>query len=364
VADAQEKDQKTEEATPRRKEEARSEGQVALSAESVAAAMLCAGVAALLLGGGVVAEAAGGFITKIVRSLPDLGQMDLTAGDVATLLSDNVKEVMGVVLAVFLPVIAVGALASYAQVGMQIAPKAVQFDPGKVNPAQGYKRLFSMRAVVRTGLSLAKVLLITATMMITAWLQIPDIVAVAGSELGPLLAALTRVALKSTAATLVVVAVLALIDYAYQRFQHGRDLRMSKQEVKEESKMTEGDPHVKARIRQIQREMSMRRMMDDVPKATVVVTNPTHFAVALQYERDADGAPTTNAPVVVAKGVDAIAQRIKEVARESGVICHEDVPLARALHARTQIGEEIPEDLFAAVAAVLSHVYRLEGIAA
>ncbi len=133
---------------------------------------------------------------------------------------------------------------------------------------------------------------------------------------------------------------------------------MTKQEIKEELKNIDGDPHVKARIRQIQREMASKRMMTAVPDATVVVTNPSHYAVALRYDRDR---PDERAPEVVAKGMDFLAQRIKEVAADNGVVCFEDVPLARALHAQCEIGDEIPEDLFEAVASVLAYVYRVQG---
>src|SRR5262245_65434183 len=176
------------------------------------------------------------------------------------------------------------------------------------------------------------------------------------SELGPLLVALGVVLLRTSAAALGVILLLAVLDALYQRLQHERDLRMTRAEVKEEHRLAEGDPHVRARIRAVQREIAMRRMMSDVPEATVVVTNPTHYAVALRYEREG----AASAPVVVAKGIDHLAVRIQAVARENDVPCHEDVPLARALHARVAIGQAIPEELYAAVAAVLATVYRLQ----
>src|SRR5262249_53520444 len=160
------------------------------------------------------------------------------------------------------------------------------------------------------------------------------------------------------AAAMGVILALALLDTLFQRLQHERDLRMTRAEVKEEHRLTEGDPHVRARIRAVQRELATRRMMADVPKATVVVTNPTHYAVALRSERQL-AAGRAGAPVVVAKGVDHLAQRIRSVALESGVPCHEDVPLARTLYARVKLGQEVPAELYAAVAAVLATVYRL-----
>ena len=166
-----------------------------------------------------------------------------------------------------------------------------------------------------------------------------------------------EVLLKAVAAGVLVILFLSIIDLNYQRYQHEKDLRMTKKEVKDEHKNTEGDPHVKARIRKVQRELATRRMMEDVPDATVVVTNPTHFAVALRYDRS----ETEAAPRVVAKGVDEVALRIREVARSAGVPAYEDRLLARALHARVDIGDVIPEELFQAVAKVLAYVYRQEG---
>ena len=173
--------------------------------------------------------------------------------------------------------------------------------------------------------------------------------------------AVGHVILKCSIGAMTVVLALSLVDLAYQRYQHEKDLKMSKQEVKDDMKSSEGDPHLKARIRAVQRELASQRMMQDVPKATVVVTNPTHYAVALLYERGGEDGVGASTPRVVAKGVDHIAQRIKEVAREAHVVCFEDVPLARALHAQCEIGDEIPVDLFQAVASVLAYVYRVQG---
>ena len=228
----------------------------------------------------------------------------------------------------------------------------------KLDPVKGFQKLFSLRAVVRTALAAAKVLAISLVMGVIAYREVDEIARVGDSDLGPILVALGGVSLKAAAGGLVAIVVLALVDLVYQRFQHDKDLRMSKEEIKEENRIAEGDPHVKARVRQIMRETATRRMMAHVPKATVVVTNPTHYAVALLYE-DREGAPRC-----VAKGKGFVARRIKEVAREAGVVLYEDVPLARALHAQVELGREIPEELYAAVAEVLAYVYRLQGRAA
>jgi len=357
MAEHDEREQRTEEATPRRREEARERGQVALSSELVSAIGLAVGVGVLGVGGAQLARAVAAGLEHGLRALGDGATHDLSVPASAALLEGSVTGVLGTLAAVVVPTVLACALTGYAQVGFRFAPKALEIDPGKLDPVRGMQRVFSLRGLARTGFSLAKVVLISAAAGIVAWLHVDEIAQVGTNELGPCLAAIGVVALRTTVAALAVILALAVLDALFQRNQHERDLRMTRAEVKEEHRLTEGDPHVRARIRAVQRELAMRRMMSEVPKATVVVTNPTHYAVALRYERE--GA-TGGAPMVVAKGVDHLAERIREVARASGVACHEDVPLARALYARVRIGQEIPEELFAAVAAVLASVYRLQ----
>jgi flagellar biosynthetic protein FlhB len=356
MAEHDDREQRTEEATPRRREEARERGQVALSSELVSAVGLAAGVGVLAAGGAGLARSVAAALEHALSALGDGAKRDLSIRESAALLSGSVTGVLGALCAIVVPTVLVCAITGYAQVGFRFAPKALSIDPGKLDPVRGAQRVFSLRGLVRTGFALAKVLLITAAAGSVAWLHVDEIAHVGTSELGPLLAALGVVALRTTVAALAVILALAVLDALFQRRQYERDLRMTRAEVKEEHRLTEGDPHVRARIRAVQRELAMRRMMADVPKATVVVTNPTHYAVALRYEREGGG----HAPVVVAKGVDHLAERIKELARVSGVACHEDVALARALYGRVRVGQEIPEELFAAVAAVLATVYRLQ----
>ena len=182
---------------------------------------------------------------------------------------------------------------------------------------------------------------------------------VAGTDVQTCLVAIGRLLLRATAAGLLVIIAISLIDLIYQRLQFAKDQRMSKKEIRDEHKNAEGDPHVRARIRQIQREMAMSRMMDDVPDATVVITNPTHYAVALRYVDGTDAAPT-----VLAKGLDEVALRIRAIAAENDVLVVEEPPLARALHRACDVGDAVPEDLFEAVAKVLAYVYRAQGAAA
>ncbi|MCA8980210.1 MAG: flagellar biosynthesis protein FlhB [Planctomycetes bacterium] len=358
MADEQNDQDKTEEASPRRREEAREKGQVAFSQEFTAAGMLLAGLGVVLVGGGAVISGLGNLVSDSLLALGVQGTSELDIANAAALINADGMSALEGVAYFAVPLFLIGLLVAYGQVGFKISPKAVELNPGKINPVKGLEKMFSMRAVVRTGLAVGKIGLIGVVMVIVASGEIANITGFEQSELEPVLAGIGAVVSKASIAALVAILALGLVDMLFQRFQHGKDLRMTKQEVREEQKNIEGDPHIKARIRQVQREMASRRMMAEVPEATVVVTNPTHFAVALKYDRDTDGG---NAPVVVAKGVDHVAQKIKEIARENGVVLFEDVPLARALHAQVEIGEAIPEQFFEAVAGVLAYVYRVQG---
>jgi flagellar biosynthetic protein FlhB len=357
VADQADKHQKTEDATPQRLREAREKGQVALSSEAVSAMSLIAVAGSILIMGGFLAQAVGALVYTSLRNIGTNGLLTLESTTAAELITDSIQSISGEFFMVILPALGVAALVGYGQAGLQIAPKAVSLDVAKINPTKGMKRLFSARSVVRASMAFAKVLVVMGTIGVVAWLQVPNASALAGAELGPALQMVGAILVRCVASALLAILALGFIDLVFQRAQHTKDMRMTREEVKQEMKNTEGDPHMKARVRQIQREVASRRMMTDVPSATVVVTNPTHYAVALRYDKDsAEG----SAPKVVAKGVDAVAQRIKEVAGEAGVTLFEDRPLARALHARAEIGDEVPVDLFEAVAAVLAYVYRVD----
>ena len=355
---ADDRDQKTEEATPRRLEEAREKGQVAFSTEFVAAMLLAAWMLGLGFYGDRLATMVGGQLVGGIAIVGDLGTQELDQVQFAALLK-QLGGTVGRSLALFVgPMMLLGAVVGYGQIGFRIAPKALSFDPSRIDPFKGVERLFSARSVVKTALAAAKILVIGGVMISIAWIQIDDIISLGGSELGPVLLGIGHVAGRCVAGAIGAIVALAVLDLLFQRFQHTREMRMSKQEVRDEMRSSEGDPHLKSRIRRVQREMASRRMMSDVPEATVVVTNPTHYAVALRY--DDDEREQKSAPRVVAKGIDHVAQRIKSLAAEHGVLCYEDVPLARALHAQCEIGDQVPVELYEAVAGVLAYVYRVQ----
>jgi flagellar biosynthetic protein FlhB len=357
--DDTDEEQRTEEATPRRRQEARDKGQVALSTELLAAVVLIGWFGTIATAGGTLAAELAGIVRAFVAELGRMGTEDLTLHGAAALITATTREIGWATIAMIAPLFALSLLLGYAQVGLALSPKALELDLQKLDPTRGFQRFFSLRTLTRTLLSFTKLVAIAAVVAATAWAQMDRIVVIGSMELGPALAALGHVAFRCTAAALAAILAIGVLDFFFQRRQFEKELRMTKQEVKEEARSSEGDPQVKARIRRVQRELAARRMMADVPKSTVVITNPTHYAVALTYDRKAP-AETRGAPRVVAKGVDHVAQRIKEVAREAGVVVYENAPLARTLHARCEIGDEVPLELYQAVAEVLAYVYGLE----
>lgn len=361
MAEETAKDEKTEEATPRKAREAREKGQVAMSTELIAAVSLVTALGIFIGAGGRLFTATATYVASISSGLEDMATTTLDPVAASQYCINAILSVAAPLALFVVPLFFVGALGGYGQAGFQLSPKAVAFDPSKLNPIKGLERMFSTRTLVRTSLAAAKIFVIGSVIGILAWSQIPKLSGLAGTDLGPAVGAIVTIAIKCVTGAIIAILALALIDFAFQRYQHTKDLRMSKKEVKEEMKSMEGDPHLKARVRQIQREMATRRMMDDVPDATVVITNPTHFAVALRYDRDSDTGQAMGAPMVVAKGVDSMALRIRKVAKDAGVVVVENKPLARGLHAATEIGDPIPEDFYSAVAEVLTYVYRLQG---
>jgi len=358
----------TEEATPHRRNEARDRGQVALSQDLVAALSLTAGGGLLVLCGAALATGAAGLIRMSAASLSKWGRAELDTVGWNRLVVDWTLPTALQVGTVALLFLAVGLAAGYAQVGFRVTPKALEWNLERLSPASGFKRLLGSRSLVRTTLAALKIALVGAVAAYVAWTSLPRLAALSGAPIGAALAGVGTFLARVTGSAIAAFLALAVVDFFYQRWQHQRDLRMTKDELKQELKNTDGDPHIRAKIREIQRRMARQRMMADVPTASVVVTNPTHIAVALRWKPEESGGPNgrrakgsqASAPVVVAKGVDLVAERIRNVAREHGVPLCEDVPLARALHARCEIGQEISADLYEAVAAVLAQVWKLE----
>ncbi len=255
----------------------------------------------------------------------------------------------------FVALLVAAALAiNYAQVGVIFTLKPLEPKANRISPLSGLKRIFSSRGLVELAKGLFKVAVVTAITYWTIAGEMNNLIALVDSSVPQILASSGSVLMTLGFRICIVLLFLAILDYAFQRWDYEKNLRMTRHEVREELKQQEGDPQIRARVRSLQRELAQKRMMDDVGQADVVVTNPTHVAVALRYTPEESAAP-----VVVAKGQRLIAEKIKELARLAGVPMVENKPLARALFTAVRIGDEIPEDLFKAVAEVLAFVFQL-----
>jgi len=344
---------KTEAPTPRRRYEARLEGQVARSMELNSALVLLSALLLIKFTGPNLAESMRKVATNSFNSFP---KGDIAVGDITAHLVRILLEVGAAVAPLFIGVAVVGFAASAMQVGLVISGKPLQVKGERLNPLSGIARMFSVRSLVELVKSIAKVAIIGYIVFSFLRDRYPEIARLAGGSYAETCRAIGGLTWELLLRAAIALFIIAAADYMFQRHQVEKQLRMTKQEVKDDLKRTEGDPLVKGRIRQRQREAAQRRMMHEVPKADVVVTNPTHYAVALKY--DSEKSP---APIVVAKGRDLVARRIREIAEESDVPIVENVQLARALYASVEIGDQIPDSLYQAVAEILAYVYRLSG---
>jgi flagellar biosynthetic protein FlhB len=343
--------ERTEQPTPKRLQEAREKGQVPRSRElSTAATLLAASGAFLIMGESIVRSLMGLMAGGLTVSREEIFDITVLATRLAKGLLDGVW--FAAPLFVLSIVAALGAAAALG--GWSFSTQALSFKPEKLDPVKGMGRVFSWRGVVEMLKGLAKFLVVAIAAVLFLSLQGDRFLGL-GAE--PLMQGLAHMGsligwafLTVSASMLLVVAV----DVPFQLWDHRRQLKMTKQEIKEEFKQTEGSPEVKSRQRRLQMQMAQRRMMEEVPKADVVITNPTHFAVALRYDQR-----EMNAPVVVAKGADLIAARIRSVAAENDVPILSAPPLARSLYHTTELGEAIPAGLYRAVAQVLAYVYHL-----
>ena len=344
---------KTEEATPKRKQEARKKGQISKSTDLNAAVVLF-GLFILLnsLGGWAFSE-----LFSYFQKSFSAGQLTqtLTAARLNRLLLQHTFYLAKIFLPLGLGGMGLGLLVNFIQVGSLFTLEPLKPSLKRINPLNGLQRLFSAHSLVELVKALVKLVIVVyftyATVKNRIFILNQSLLQEPLVTMEALWGILFQMAVKICSILLV----FAVFDYAYQRWEHKKNLRMSKREIKDELKQSEGNPQVKRKIRQRQLQMATRRMMQEVPKADVVITNPTHYAVALRYDPG-----VMSAPVIVAKGEGLIAAKIKEVAMENGVVIVENKPLAQTLYKTVEIGATIPEKLFQAVAEVLAFVYRLK----
>ncbi|WP_077211536.1 flagellar biosynthesis protein FlhB [Bacillus dakarensis] len=342
--------EKTEKATPKKRQDSRKKGQVAKSQDINTAIVLLAVFFILLFAGKYFYN----ILLYIFRhAFEDYMLMNLTASNVQVIFLDVLKELILVLAPIMAVAMIAGIIANYMQFGFLFSTEAIQPKLEKIDPIKGAKRIFSVRAIVELLKSILKISFVGAVTFSVLWIRKEEILILAQKSVGAGLATIANLTVQMGLIASAVLIFLAVLDYLYQKYDFEKNIRMSKQDIKDEHKNMEGDPLIKSKIKQRQREMAMRRMMQEVPNADVVITNPTHYAIALKYDET-----KSDAPFVVAKGVDFVAQKIKYIAKENEVIQVENRPLARALYSQTEIGQTIPEEFFKAVAEILAYVYK------
>jgi len=345
--------QKTEEPTAKRLRDARSKGQVAVSREVNTWVLLFGtGLMIALLFPSLMTEMAKIFTAFIARPhalLADPGGI----GQVMMSLLLEISLLLAFPMAVF---VILSIVAGVAQTGLNFATKPLEPELSKISVLKGFQRLFSAKQFVEFLKGLFKIVVIGALGFILLLPELDRLDTLPSMEISEMMYEIETLILRIFIGILAVLFVIAVADVIFQRMQHIKQLRMTKQEVKEEFKNTEGDPQVKGRLRQIRAQRARERMMQAVPSADVVITNPTHFAVALSYKP-----PEMEAPILVAKGQDLVAQRIRETAEEHDIAIVENPPLARALYASVEIEQEVPPEHYEAVAKVISYVFNLKG---
>ena len=344
--------EKTEQATQRRREETRRRGQVARSPEVNSAGMLLVGFTVLLVFRRHILTGLEEVVTGIFSLL---NTFSFTPSNFRLLFMNMIWKFFLILLPVMIFMTLAGILVNVVQVGFLFSGEPLVPKLEKVDPAQGFKRIFSRRSLESLIRDIIKIIVVVWIGFSAIKGILPNVMGMADYTVGQVFAFAGSSVFSIAMKILIGYVIIAVLDYAFQRWDYERSMMMTRQEVREELKQTEGDPLLRARIRTVQREIARRRMMEEVPKAEVVITNPTEIAVALAYEEE------MNAPVVVAKGRRLIAERIRRIAEEAGVPIVENILLAQALFKAVEIGQPIPPDLYTAVAEVLAYVYRLKG---
>ncbi|MBU3111796.1 fused FliR family export protein/FlhB family type III secretion system protein [Clostridium lacusfryxellense] len=344
--------EKTEEATPKKKSESKKKGQVAKSKElSSTFTLLTVTLLMITLGGYTFSN----IKDTLSLFLSNYLSFTLTEFTFKTVLLVSLMKFGLIILPIVVPIMIMGIVASLIQSGFILTGEPLKPDFKKLNPVSGFKKIFSMRSVV----DLIKNLAIVSTIGYVSYTFVKDnyldIMRYGSLKIEAILGVFGSLVVDIFFKISLIMLIISIIDFTYQKYKHNKELKMSVQEIKEEYKQQEGDPQIKSKIRQKQREMASNRMMQDVPDATVVITNPTHLAIAIKYEQGGEGAP-----IVVAIGADNVAIKIKEIASENDIPIIENKPLARLIYNELEVGSEIPTDMYQAVAEILALVYKLK----
>lgn len=352
MSDEQDDAQKTEDPTPKKMEQARKKGNVALSREVNNWLMLLAGTL-------IIAWISPYMLTNLMGVMESMiansHKVEGTPGGMEIALGDTAITVLQILAFPLMFFFVAAFMGPFLQVGPMFAPGAIKPELSKISPIKGFKRLFSLRSLMEFAKGLIKIGVVGMVSVIILYPFMDKMDHLIGMPAILILAELKYLFIRLMIGVLIVTLIIAMIDIVFQQNEHMKKMRMTKQEVKDEYKQTEGDPHVKAKLRQLRSERGRQRMMQAVPQADVVITNPTHYSIALKYDSD-----TMDAPVCVAKGTDDLALRIREVAKENDVVLYENKPLVRALYEIIDIDETVPPEHFKAVAEVISYVFKLK----
>ncbi len=344
--------EKTEKATPKKRQDTRQKGQTAKSQDVNTAISLLSVFGFLMFFSSNVGQVV---MDIFRRTFSQYMLMDLTAENLHQIGLDLILGVAVLLGPIMLVALVAGLGANLLQVGFLFTAEPMKPKLEKIDPIKGFKRIVSIRAIVELLKSILKISFVGFITFLVLWLRIDEVLILSHKSVPSALKTIGSLTLQMGISASIALLFLSLFDYLYQRYDFEKNIRMSKQDVKDEFKNMEGDPLIKSKIKQKQREMAMARMMEEVPKADVVITNPTHYAIALKYDEE-----KADAPVVVAKGVDFMAQKIKRVAKEHKVVLVENRPLAQALYKQANIGDAIPDEFFKAVAEILAYVYRIK----
>lgn len=353
MSDEEDDSSKTEDPTPKKLEEARKKGQVAISREVNNWVMLFAGTLVVLaMGPGMMEE-----MLRIMRTyIESASDLPPVPGGMQFVVVEALRETLKIIAMPLLFLVVAAFIGPFVQVGPLFAGEIIKMDISKISPAKGMARLFSMKSISEFVKGILKLTIVSAVGFIILKPFFGSIEHMVGLPIPAALSEMWTLILRMMIGILVVLFIIATLDLLYQKWEHNKKMRMTKQELKDEYRQSEGDPMVKAKLRQLRQQKAQARMMQAVPMADVIITNPTHYSVALKYDPDKN-----EAPIVVAKGVNEVAMRIRELARENNIIILPNPPLARVLFDTVEVDDAVPAEHYKAVAEIISYVFRLKG---
>lgn len=345
--------EKTEKATPKKREDSRKKGQVLKSPDVTSAIVLLTVFVFLFFFASFLRTEIFSFFSVTFTKYMLIET--LTIDTAIIIYKDMLLEMAIILLPIMLVAVVAAVAANYFQFGLLFTTEPLKFDLKKIDPIKGLKRIFSLKAIIELVKSILKISFIGSVTTLILWMNLEQVLSLSFKTAWDTLSTVGWLTGTMGIAASCVLLFISILDFFYQKFDYEKNLKMSKQDIKDEHKNSDGDPIVKSRIRQRQREMAMRRMMQEIPSADVVITNPTHFAIVLKYDDESMDAPT-----VVAKGADFVAQKIKLIAKENNVVMVENRQLARSMFDQVEVGQRIPDEFFKAVAEVLAYVYRIK----